>query len=101
MPWRVVGTFKRPRISNRVEPIVTCKKQRFKDEIAAKLALAKIGNKNRPGSRAESRAYHCPKCKGWHLTSQSKRGPTAPVAPIVAPIDQEQKCLVRRDTPSD
>lgn len=48
-----------------------CSKQRFRDEIAAKLALAEIQRKGK-GSRekTEQRAYRCPDCRGWHLTSR-------------------------------
>lgn len=44
-------------------------KQRYRDRIAALLALSKIsGETNRV--RIERRAYRCEKCRGWHLTSQ-------------------------------
>lgn len=49
-----------------------CVKIRYRDEIAAKLALAKLGRQDKPG-HTEARAYPCPACRGWHLTSQ-KRG---------------------------
>lgn len=51
----------------------TFAKQRFRDEIAAKLALAVIRRKGK-GSRpkTERRAYRCPLCGGWHLTSQGR-----------------------------
>lgn len=50
---------------------MTCHKVRYRDEIAAKLALASA--KWTDGSRrpkVESRTYRCPRCKGWHLTSE-------------------------------
>lgn len=53
----------------------TCKKRAFKDEIAAKLALADIWAKDRPTAR-ERRAYRCPsKPWQWHLTSYEGGGP--------------------------
>jgi len=45
-----------------------CKKVRYRDRIAATLALAKAGRSEKP-KRQECRAYRCPDCKGWHLTS--------------------------------
>lgn len=50
----------------------TCKKRRYRDEIAAKIAMA--GARRKDGSRRdriEKRAYPCSRCKGWHLTSQA------------------------------
>ncbi|KMM44867.1 hypothetical protein CWIS_13650 [Cellulomonas sp. A375-1] len=49
-------------------------KVRYRDRLDALLALSKIGRKDsprRPGS--EQRAYPCPRCKGWHLTSTDRR----------------------------
>lgn len=48
------------------------RKVRYRDELAAMIALA---NTARPGrsAREEWRTYRCPLCKGWHLTSQPKR----------------------------
>ena len=51
-----------------------CRKFRYRDEIAAKLAMA--GARRRDGSRRarlEVRAYRCERCKGWHLTSKPLR----------------------------
>lgn len=53
---------------------MTCQKRRFRDEIAAKLALSHIDQKAGPRAKEPRRAYRCPGCKGWHLTSQSRRG---------------------------
>ncbi|MDR3084300.1 MAG: hypothetical protein LBV60_25870 [Streptomyces sp.] len=49
----------------------TCQtgKQRFRDRLAAQLALVRIGNSN-SSRRRETRAYRCPHCRGWHLTSR-------------------------------
>lgn len=48
-----------------------CGKVRYRDRIAALLALASAqhadGSK-RP--KVEARAYRCPDCRGWHLTSR-------------------------------
>ena len=51
---------------------MSCSKRRYRDDIAAKLALAKIARKD-SGAREknERRAYRCPKCRGWHLTSRA------------------------------
>lgn len=46
-------------------------KKRYRDEIAAKLAMATYRNKDRSTSpKLECRAYRCPECHGWHLTSK-------------------------------
>ncbi len=44
-------------------------KRRYKDNIAALLALS---------SSPERRAYRCPVCRGYHLTRQPARVPTRP-----------------------
>ena len=48
-----------------------CRKRRYRDRIAALLALAGTGRRKRT-RKQETRAYRCPACKGWHLTSQPK-----------------------------
>jgi len=51
-----------------------CFKFRYRDEIAAKLALATIKNQDRASRpKTERRAYSCPECRGWHLTSWRRR----------------------------
>jgi hypothetical protein len=51
-----------------------CRKTRYRDRIAAKLALARIHHNDEPTRpKQEQRAYRCPACKGWHLTSQETR----------------------------
>ena len=47
---------------------VKCFKVRYRDRVAAALALAKIQRQGKSG-HTERRAYRCPNCKGWHLTS--------------------------------
>ena len=47
-------------------------KKRFRDEIAAKLALAVIQRKDKEGHN-ECRTYHCPICKRYHLTSKPEK----------------------------
>ena len=49
-----------------------CGKQRFRDKLSAKIALANIEHKDRDQAR-EQRVYKCPSCYGWHLTSQPRR----------------------------
>jgi cytochrome c553 len=53
----------------------TCRKIRYRDRIAALLALASTarGRHNRR-PKDEARAYACPECHGWHLTSRRSRG---------------------------
>lgn len=51
-----------------------CKgKRRFLDEIAAMMALTKIGEYGMDRGKKPTRAYSCRLCDGWHLTSQPKR----------------------------
>lgn len=45
------------------------RKRRFRDRIAAQLALAESKTR-RSSHREETRAYCCERCRGWHLTSQ-------------------------------
>lgn len=47
-------------------------KIRYRDEIAAKLALAEIAHSDSSTrSKNEVRAYRCSRCRGWHLTSMT------------------------------
>jgi hypothetical protein len=45
-----------------------CQKYRYRDEISAKLALSQLIRQDKEG-HTERRAYACPKCRGYHLTS--------------------------------
>lgn len=45
-------------------------KLRYRDQIGAKFALARIDDAD--PKRREKRAYRCPSCRGWHLTSKPK-----------------------------
>jgi len=50
-----------------------CRKHKYRDEIAAKLALAKIVRQDKAyRSKTECRAYKCPSCHKYHLTSMEK-----------------------------
>ncbi len=55
---------------------MTCAKRRYRTDIAAKFALGRISaaipDEDRP--KRPVRTYRCPKCRGWHLTSQPKWG---------------------------
>lgn len=53
-----------------------CAKTRYRNEIDAKIALSNAAysaSQRSDEKRKEVRAYHCPKCKGYHLTSEPKR----------------------------
>lgn len=53
-----------------------CHKIRYRTEVDAKIALsstAYAANKNSSEKRKESRIYRCPRCAGFHLTSQGRR----------------------------
>lgn len=52
-----------------MKPGCPSSKRRYRDEIAAKLALAELDRKDKAG-HTERRAYRCPQCGGWHLTSK-------------------------------
>jgi hypothetical protein len=41
----------------------------YRDEIAAKVALARV--ERGADDRRERRAYRCHDCRGWHLTSRA------------------------------
>lgn len=48
-------------------------KARYRDKVAAMLVLATV--RRRDGShrpKLEARAYRCPQCRGWHLTSKRR-----------------------------
>lgn len=46
-----------------------CSKRRFRDRIAAELALAVITRKdNTARGEREQRAYQCSRCRAYHLT---------------------------------
>ena len=46
-------------------------KIRYRDRVAALLALADTRHADRSGRpKIEKRAYPCPSCHGWHLTSR-------------------------------
>jgi hypothetical protein len=50
--------------------IQTCRpKRRYRDRRSAMLAVEKIRVHGEPREKRPVRAYLCPKCKGWHLTS--------------------------------
>lgn len=44
-------------------------KRRYRDELGAKVALASAQARD----KGEKRAYRCPFCRGWHLTSQERK----------------------------
>ena len=53
---------------------VTCTKRRYRTRVDALIALAAIqGRDDARRSKTESRAYRCPTCHGWHLTSRRPR----------------------------
>lgn len=49
-----------------------CRKVRYRDRISAQLALATLQRQDKH-DHTERRAYRCPRCRGWHLTSQRRR----------------------------
>lgn len=53
-------------------PVGVCPtgKRRYRDRIAALLALADT-TRSDSERRNEVRAYHCPDCQGWHLSSKA------------------------------
>jgi hypothetical protein len=53
-------------------------KRRYRDEVAAKLALSRIATFGEQRETMPTRAYPCPICRGWHLTSQPRREKPTP-----------------------
>jgi hypothetical protein len=49
---------------------VRCRKTRYRDELAALFAIDRIANKGRDTGVRPVRAYRCPNCRAWHITSQ-------------------------------
>ena len=49
-----------------------CSKIKYKDKIAAMLALDSCKN-SKAGKRQERRIYYCNICKCYHLTSKNKK----------------------------
>jgi hypothetical protein len=49
----------------------SCGKVRYITELGAKIALTRI---HRDDEQGERRHYRCPRCRGWHLTSEEKHG---------------------------
>lgn len=49
-------------------------KRRWRTRLDAKIALADINRRDRQ-QRREQRAYRCPICNGWHLTSRGTPRP--------------------------
>jgi hypothetical protein len=52
---------------------MTCSKIRYRDRVAALLALASTARNEQRREKNEKRAYRCDRCRGWHLTSQERR----------------------------
>lgn len=52
-------------------PVAKCStgKVRYRDKLGAKIELAKVQHED----HGERRVYRCEFCRGWHLTSQSRR----------------------------
>jgi hypothetical protein len=76
-----------------------CGKIRYRDEIAAKLALARAQWRDKPGRpKAERRAYFHPLCRGWHLTAAHGAGKRSGKVRQVAPAPTERPRKAPRDT---
>lgn len=57
-------------MSEKPSPPGPCGKRRYRDRLAALIALAEVVFVDAPGRpKHEVRAYRCPACRGWHLTS--------------------------------
>lgn len=50
-------------------------KVRFRDRIGALMALNGRGRGDHRRDKTEARAYRCPDCHGWHLTSWKGKPP--------------------------
>lgn len=50
-----------------------CPKRRYRSRVDALIAMSSIqGRDNSTRSKSERRAYKCPQCRGWHLTSKGE-----------------------------
>lgn len=49
-------------------------KRRFRDHASAVQALRRTSRADDRRDRKPARAYHCDRCKGWHLTSWETPG---------------------------
>lgn len=49
---------------------LVCAKERYRTDEQAHQAMERIASRNMDGHRVPVRAYVCPWCSGWHLTSQ-------------------------------
>lgn len=56
-------------------PVKNCSKVSYNSEAHAKRARAAVGRRKRFSSKL--RVYECPKCGGWHLTSEEREGERA------------------------
>jgi hypothetical protein len=53
--------------------VLTCRdKRRFRDGKAARKALGTIKDRGERRAGKPQRAYACPECGGWHLTSEAR-----------------------------
>lgn len=50
----------------------TCGKTRYQSGALAEWALQLIRKRGAPREKKPVRAYLCPRCKGWHLTSEPR-----------------------------
>lgn len=52
--------------------IKTCDKRAYQSEHSARRKLRKLRHRRRiqHSHHVETRAYHCPHCRAWHLTSE-------------------------------
>lgn len=60
----------------RTKSIKPCKKTRYSSEVFAMLDIARIRSKSNR-DKVPVRAYKCPECKYWHLTSKHSRAQEA------------------------
>lgn len=52
--------------------MVKCSKVRYPSGSKAEAALRTIRRRGDRLTKKPTRAYHCPSCDGWHLTSEPK-----------------------------
>lgn len=51
---------------------IVCVKERYSTEAEAQKMMQQINVTNHNDHRVPHRAYQCPACRGWHLTSQQR-----------------------------
>lgn len=70
---RAVGGFGQSALMGDGSRREWCRKHRYRSRVDALIALARVRAKDDvKRAKQEQRAYRCPRCHGWHLTSRAQ-----------------------------